>query len=274
VKVRVSNRGDLPVADVQVDAYVLNPFAGTVLNPNNAIVRLRSNLATIAPGSGAPTASDPHVLECKVADPVAGPIPWTPNPADLQNSGGHLCVIANCYADGDGAVIPDTASFNIGGDQHQGQRNISLLAAVPGIRGTTLPFLVMPAPERNTETLLRVERLEVIGAGERRLLASHPAVTVVKGHEGEEELAVRGQDGKLIPIRLSRRRLGVHLAVEGCQRGEVVKLPGFTKPLPAVVSLETLHEEPPGSLHVLDIVQRAGHGLVLGGLRVLGLVTA
>ena len=129
VRVRVSNSGNVPIEDVRVDAYVMNPFVGP-FQPFNAVRKLTGFASSIGVGSGAANASDPHIITCKISDPVAGDIAWTPTAAELANStGGHLCLVANTYSPPDGAAVPDTTTFSVVSDPHQGQRNVTLLPA-------------------------------------------------------------------------------------------------------------------------------------------------
>jgi hypothetical protein len=268
-KVRVSNLSKQAVVDARVDAYLMTPFIG-LTSPSQAVVRLRSNLATIPPGSGAPPASDPHVLECLVQT-ASGPQPWTPTKADLQNFGGHLCMIVNCFAEDDGAQLPDATPFAVANDQHQGQRNLSLLAGPPGLKA--LDFLVMPSPSMAASSaMVALVGSQMIGAGEHWLLASHPAVTVID--RKERRLAVLGPDGELVPIRYSDHPVPVDISVEGVEPGDVVKFPPFEDPLRATLRVNPPYSDEIGTVRAFDVVQRDEHGDVLGALRVLDLTTA
>ncbi|MGX2998568.1 hypothetical protein JNUCC64_30615 [Streptomyces sp. JNUCC 64] len=278
VKVRVSNSGREPVEDVRVDAYVMNPFVG-LAHPAQAMVRLRSGLVTVPPGSGATG----NVVECLVPG-VEGepPHPWKPTVEELGATQGHSCLEVNAYADGDGAPLPDGGDFDIPGNPHHGQRNITLLPAETGTRAPQLVLQVMPPPEWAEEPELTVEQVRgarALGAGERALLASHPAVTVVTGEDGRTRLLVADGNGDLVPVHLSRRKLRVDLDLGGDPCGERTALPHFTEPTIATVTLASLTRERAGAAHVVDIVQRAGGTArgcgprIIGGQRIIGLVT-
>ena len=176
----MSNRGTTPIEDVRVEAYVHNAFVG-IANPVQALVRLRSGLGDIGPGSGTVADGDSHLVNCFVQGPD-GPTPWVPTQAQLDASHGHLCLVANCFADGEGAAIPDGTTYNLSRDAHQGQRNISLIAAPPG-SVPVMQFDILPLPGRraNAETVLTVEPLTVadIGPDEWWVIASHPEVEPV-----------------------------------------------------------------------------------------------
>jgi hypothetical protein len=277
VRVRVSSRARMPIRDVRAEAFVLGPHVG-VPTPAHAIVTLRSGRATIEPGSGSSTETDPRVLTCGVVDTDAGgggePRPWTPTEQQLRAGAGQLCLSANCYADGDGAaaaadepIAPDT-------DPHHGQRNLLLLTA-PSFRGILTSFLVLPAPWAQPSRLDLVPlHTGALDAGERWLLGSHPAVTVVGSRPGRRRRTVRGADGQLCPIQTAQRPLGGQLAVAGARPGATVLLPGFGEPRVAELQLPAPGADRPGTLHAVDIVQRDGRNRVLGGLRVLALITA
>ncbi len=299
VKVRVSNKGQQPVPAVKVDTYVMNPFVG-IAKPNQAIERLSGSVGSVAPGSGSTSLTDAHVVTCKIQDPQQGPVPWISTQAELSatiNGEGHLCVIANVYADADGHQLLDAEDFKVVDDQHQGQRNIALLPMA--LRAEEAQeFLIMPAPEEE-ETLVQFEPVEaelVFGAGERLLLLSH------KDFAADREtgaLAV-SVDGELFPLFLSDNELRTRLFVgdygelgleagddgdgdddkggyghghgHGHGHGRGHRLPGFHDPLPSRILLES-QEERIGAVHAFDIVQRDRRGRALGALRVLTVAT-
>jgi hypothetical protein len=286
VKVRVSNDGAAPISSVKIDAYVMNPSVGAS-SPLQAIHQLSGFLSSVAPGSGSATATDAHVATCYIQDPKFGPIPWTPEPADLVNTvpPGHLCLIANAYADGDGAAVADT--FNIFSDQHQGQRNITLLAAPPGPgRIPVHHFIAIPDPGgRETTVALEpvrqvvkdpVRAVAALGAGERWLLRSHRDISYEPlTDDGPRRLVVaRRGDEEPVPIRFSAHELKAVLTVgdepygpQARLGGQPVDAPPFG--VPASVRIDLSHESL-GAMHLFDIIQRDPAGQpVGGGLRVL-----
>jgi hypothetical protein len=275
VKVRVSNKGTQPVEDVNVDLYVMNPQVGAG-TPSLAIRRLNGFSPAIAPGSGSTNPNDAHVVTCQIQDPVQGPIPWTPTAAELAaTSGGHLCVIANAFADDDGARLPDAQPFDVANDPHQGQRNITLLAAAGG-DVEVLDFEVLEAPE-GEEATLAIELIEpelAIGFGERELLGSHDDIVV----DDEYGTGLRGlavvRDGERFPLSFSRERLRAKLFVDDEQIDRKGRLPRRRGTLPAKIFVELSRDEKIGGLHAFEIVQRDRRGTALGGaLRMLTVIS-
>jgi hypothetical protein len=281
IKVRVSNDGASPISNVHVDAYVMNPFVG-LASPSLALdgMVFSGSLSSVAPGSGGPDEDDIHVVTCKIQDPNLGPQPWTPSPADFaadQTSPGHLCVVANTYADGDGAAVPSSGTFNVAGDQHQGQRNIALLAAPPGPqqRVQQLGFTAITPPS-GAETTLTVEQVPAgyaLGQGEHWLLQSHRDISYVPVAAGGEPVLVVARHGDVgpVPLAFSRRELNAVLTVAERPVGVQARLGADQAAVTASVSVD-FSQEDTGAMHVFDIVQRDGSGRALGGLRVLGVV--
>ena len=231
VKVRVSAAPRTNFQFVTVDAYVLAPFAGP-LTPATALRTLTGFAGQITAGSGNPAdPNDPHIVTCKIQDPMQGPIPWTPTQADLDaTTNGHLCVIANAYAEepASGGVLAGTTPFNVHTDPHQGQRNINVLQSDDMRK---FKFQVFGPPE-GAEFALDVRQLTArdFGASERWLLVSLPNVKAIP--KGGERLFLTGGKGEK-PRRLShsRRRLAGSLDLgplggydlgelaEGCREG-------------------------------------------------------
>ena len=280
IKVRVSNNGAAAVSNVHVDAYVMNPFVG-LANPSLALdgMVFSGFLASVAPGSGGPDEDDIHVVLCKIQDPNLGPQPWTPTTADFnadQNQPGHLCVIANAYADGDGAAVPSSGTFNVASDQHQGQRNIALLAAPPGpqrIQQLGFTAITPPTGEETTITVEQVPAGYALGQSEHWLLQSHRDISYVPVAEGGEPVLVVARHGDVgpVPLAFSRQELNAVLTVAERPVGVQARLRADEPTVPARVTVDFSQEEI-GAMHVFDIVQRDSKGQALGGLRVLGVV--
>jgi hypothetical protein len=274
VKVRVSNKGNAPVPAVHVDAYVMNPFIGAA-KPNQAIERLSGAVGSVGPGSGSTSPTDAHVVTCSIQDPNLGPIPWTPTQTELTSSAtngvGHLCLIANVFADGDGHQLLEGEDFKVIDDQHQAQRNISLLAKPVGVPEQFAEFQIMPGFDERQGTLIAVDPVDpkvAIGAGERWLLGSQKGF--FKDREKRGRLLFE-RDGKRYPIHLSDAEMRIRLMVEGDEFGG--RLPTFSEPLRARIVLEASEEERLGAVQVFDIVQRDYEGRPLGALRILTVVT-
>lgn len=270
VKVRISNRGESPVTGVKVDAYVMNPFVG-IAKPNQAIQRLSGTVGSLGPGSGGSSPTDAHVVTCSIQDPVEGPIPWKPTEAELTatvNGDGHLCLIANVYAEEDGHQLLDAEDFKVVDDQHQGQRNITLLPMQAMQAEGLSEFMVMAAPgEQDTRVAIEAVNPKLaIGAGERALLLSHCGVTTDECGE-----LVLNHDGRQFPLFLSDRPLRARVHIDECGKSDG-RLPAFRDPLRARLRLDMSREKKLGALHVFDIVQRDCKDRPLGALRVLTVI--
>ncbi|HWM56826.1 MAG TPA: hypothetical protein VNO83_03240 [Pseudonocardia sp.] len=271
VQVRVSNPLPEPVAGVRVDAYLLPPYVGSAA-ADQAFITLHGGPDVVAPGSGAGDDADPHVLTCGVAGPAA-PQPWVPDASQLPGGAGHLCLAAAWHTGTDGAGAA-RAGLLTDDDVHRGHRSQLLLTA-SSFRGSLLEFLVLPAPDGGP-TLVELVPLHAgaLDAGERWLLSSHPAVTVVGGYGRHTQRTVRGPEGWPHSIQPAQRPLGGRLVVAGARNGSTVSLPSTAEPRSAELEVGAPSPDCPGTLHALDIVQRDERGRVLGGLRVLALVTA
>lgn len=292
VKVRVSNSSQSTIQDVNVDAYVMNPFVGP-FDPNNAVVTLKGFATQITPGSGGTSATDSHVVPCLVQS-GSGPIPWTPTQTELDNStDGHLCLVANAYADGDGASQGVDTPFAVSTDPHIGQRNIALLA---GAQMQHFKFQVIPAPDGRA-TALDFHQLPASVARQRAefwLLRSRANVSLLEDSSVGLGFGRRGSH-PAIPLTLSRKAPRGTIEVAGLGSADIGQVARVSKqfarrsglqaagtrdwgagrlvlPEARAVSVATLdldRADTRGSIQAFDIVQRDAHGQILGGLRIL-----
>ncbi len=279
VKVRVSAAERKTYQFVTVDAYVLAPFAGP-LTPAAALRTLTGFAGQITAGSGAPNPLDPHVVTCHIQDAVLGPIPWTPNAADLAaTTNGHLCIIANAYAEEppSGAAVPGATPFDVHNDPHQGQRNINVLQ---GAEMEKFMFTVFGPLDGGKFTLdVRTLTAEDFGASEHWLLLSLPNVKAIP--KRERRLFLTGRRGEEpVPIEHSRRQLtgtidlaehGTYDLGEFVQASHDIALTAGEQGFPAAVSIE--RDDARGSLLSFDVAVRDLEGLDLGGIRILTLQT-
>ncbi|HEY9294400.1 MAG TPA: hypothetical protein VIP98_24220 [Microlunatus sp.] len=296
VRVRVTNSGTSAVSFVSVDAYLLDPFVG-ITSPAQAIRSFNGTVVTASPGSGGSSPTDSHVALCQ----LPGEVPWKPTATELANStGGHLCLIANVYADGDGKVLGSSDPFDVANNAHHGQRNIALLASTQKMQN--LKIKVMPGPDGQA-TLLDLHALNsktAIGMGENWLLRSRANVVRVaqpnkrpwyyltssgdrpdtaltftrKSIAGRLELA-----GGTVDLRESVRATKAAVARVGnadrlswhAAEGGRIRLAANRQV--DVANLTLQRDDDKGSLQAFDIVQRSEDGTIIGGLRVLSLVT-
>lgn len=278
VKVRVSAAARTNFQFVTVDAYVLAPFAGP-LTPAAALHKLTGFAGQITAGSGnAADPNDPHIVNCQIQDPTLGPIPWTPTQADLDaTSNGHLCVVANAYAEepASGAPAPGATPFDVQNNPHQGQRNINVLQ---GDNMKKFKFLVF-GPPQGDKFALDVRRLtaEDFGASERWLLVSHRNIKAIP--KGGQRLFLIGKKGEEpVPLSHSRRRLagrldlGEHGTFDLGELADGVVVAAKPEGITATVSIE--RDDKPGSLLGFDAAVRdLNTGDDLGGIRILTLQT-
>ncbi len=216
VRARVTNKGRDAAENVRADIYVMNPHVGAS-SPSMAVRQLRGQVNTLAPGSGGTSPNDAHVLTCRINDPVLGPVDWEPTQAELNatvNGGGHLCLIANVFSDTEGQELALDSVFDVVNDQHQGQRNCTLLPRQNFWEGFQ-EFQVMAAPEL-IETTVAVEPVEAkvaLGAGERWLLLSDDSITFSREHKAPVVL-VKGKpyplflDDELPEVRMEAEEIG------------------------------------------------------------------
>lgn len=299
LRVRVSNSGSSPIEDVNVDAYLMDPFVGP-FQPTHALERLRGFALEIAPGSGSSSSSS-HVIDCNVQDPSLGQIPWKPTEEQLETNNGHLCIVANAYSEGDGAPIGGTTKFEVQEDEHLGQRNIGLLP-----RNQQMKLMVMPARDgRPTELMVQPLTSKALLAGERWLLRSRYDISKMPG---PYELGIPGRAGREpIPLSFSRKGVQGGLQIDGMEPGSIAGMSAIGRKLLSKPMLEPLgqqlsakaierptkpvdgrfvlgeRDEPvfatvtldradkPGSLQAFDIIQRDVEGQVIGGYRVLSM---
>lgn len=278
IKVRVSAAERKSFQFVTVDAYVLAPFAGP-LTPAAALRTLTGFAGQITEGSGAPNPLDPHVVTCRIQDPVLGPIPWTPSEADLAaTTDGHLCIIANAYAEEpvSGAPVPGASPFDVHNDPHQGQRNINVLQDAT-IKNFSFQVF---GPLDGGEFALEIRRLTAkdFGASERWLLQSLANVKAVP--KGGERLFLTRKGEEPVPLTQSRKQLagsldlaehGSHDLGEVAAAGDGIVLTADKEGIAATVSVE--RDDAPGSLLAFDAAVRDPNGGDLGGIRLITLQT-
>ncbi|MEW2352935.1 hypothetical protein [Spirillospora sp. NPDC029432] len=297
VKVRVSNRADGAVDGVKVQAWVMNPHVGWT-EPKHAQAMFTSGIKSVAPGSGSGGTLDPHVFTCLRNNQA-----WTPTAGQLTGSGGHMCLVANCFQDPleveepEGAEIPPTGKFDVTNDPHQGQRNIMVEMKAKSLLHVPLmvPFDLMALPEVDGDVFLEIGAVadkNFLDGGVLSALVSSPEIDDVTGGE-VPELIVVGSDG-LYPVRMSQEPLSTRLSIPGLGefRGssesggfEPIELPpdlgrggSDDDPLhgrtPATLKIDISRDEAVGGVHAFEIVQRTRYGTQVGsGLRVAFVVT-
>jgi hypothetical protein len=299
VRVRVTNSGDADVDFVSVDAYLMDPQVGLTY-PAQAIRSLSGTVGVASPGSGSTSPTDPHVALCQL--PTSPASSWVPTATELANSsGGHLCLIANVYSDTDGRPLASGDPFDIVNNPHHGQRNIALLASTERLQDFQIK--VMPTLEGHP-TLLDIHALtsrEAIGMGENWLLRSRANVVRVAQDGGRPAYYLTGSRGNPdTALSFSRKSVAgsiglregtvdLHeaaratkaavervgnadrLAWSAAEGGARIKLQATKEIQIATLSVE--RDDTKGSLQAFDVVQRSEDGMILGGIRIISLVT-
>ncbi|MEU6238108.1 hypothetical protein [Kitasatospora sp. NPDC047058] len=273
IKVRVRNLGSAALPFVRVHAYVSSPQIG-LTSPAQAIADFISAPQTVPPAQTAPNGV---VFDCG---------PWTPTAAQLavSSNGGHLCLFANAFQDSNLAdppfdgkdLTPGTDTFDICGDPHQGQRNITLWAVAKGMRRLpAMAFRVSPLPKGVKESVLVLETLgkgELAEAGLQNVLLSRRDIT----RDEKNHLVIDTGEGKPVPLRLSTEPLKYDLETDGGHRGPRLPLnrDNHHRHTQAKLHVELDPNDPIGTVHAFDLVQRTPQGRHLGGVRVISVVTA
>jgi hypothetical protein len=302
IRVRVTNSGASAVDFVQVDAYLMNPFVG-VTYPAQAIATFGGTIAEVPTGSGGPSPTDAHVALCQL--PTSPPQSWVPTTAELASTTppGHLCLLANVYAPGvDGQALGSGDPFDVAGNPHHGQRNIIVLASTE--KAQILKIKVMPqwAGHPTLLDIVSLNSKNTIGMGENWLLRSQANV-VRTAHEGRSPwYYLTGSHGAPdTALTFSRKQVAGKIDLAGLGTVDLRAAARATKAAVAraggadtvafrrdedgarirvgptreilAATLTLVRDDAKGSLQAFDIVQRTEDGQVVGGLRVLSLVT-
>lgn len=237
VRITVWNGGGIPAVDAYVDAFVADP--STVITP-----------ATAKPVGG-------DYVTVQGYNSTTVDLPWTPDATDA----GHRCIIARVSLIAPPDTYTNPAIFDVIGDRHVAQRNISVLS-VPAGQTQTFRFLMQPLRMERTVPvqLLAVERTremrphevaELAGC-EGGLPATEPLAALrVRMLPRREGRGRPGLDGDL-PVELGVLRRAEEGLDEPLARG---RLNPTLAPRPATVSFTVAEGEEPGRLHVVDVMQ-------------------
>jgi len=276
IKVRVRNKGTASIQFVKVRAYLLSPLVGLV-RPGQALINFVSIPLTVPPIGTAP---DGVVFDCG---------PWTPTSSQIsQTTDGHLCLAANCFQDPnladlppfDGHDLQSTENFDMCNDAHQGQRNIHVVAFTQQKLGEPINFgflVASPDPEHpqdSTVEILKLPSKRALHQSELLVLHSNPAIKIARSETGRRHLLLVDDAGREIVMGFSRRKPIFHLDAPGLERRPHVRLAAFSEDThPMSMKLQLSPKEKVGSMHAFDIVQRTPKGEILGGIRVITVVT-
>ena len=273
VKVQVFNKNQQPISNVNVEVWVCDYTLG---------VSPASSLASSNPGNGAMVGFTGSIASGSSAIISCSPI-WTPTTADAALNGGHVCIAANCYGDspGDDGQPLSPAGFSFCCNAHHAQRNIAVRAitqamAKEGGFGFRF-FAANPDQERELEAVLEIKEVRgkmALTRNERQLLLSGPHVKVLASDYDQCKLILAG-DYAITPLRPSRFRPR-ELFLEGDAIGKGNSLKVYLKPgerLPLAMRAEFNSKEEPGGFYTFDVTQTNAHGEIVGGVRVMTLMT-
>lgn len=294
VVVQVTNISGETVQDVSVQAWVCDFTVG------------------IGPASGLASAGGANPLTGYVSELAASSSvqiqcapAWTPVAADAALNGGHVCLAANSYSGTDGLSIPPSA-FNFCCDSHHAQRNIAVVQVKSAkIRSGNFRFLVAnPDLEDAIDTVVNVRAVSAryaFSAAERNALIDRGLVENVKELPRISELGATGeafatrslfratnslQAARLrlarpdpamdeIPIQVSRLRpVDYGLVSEVIGNGREVRArldPG--QRVPVTMQLQLNENAPIGSVQTFDVSQTDANGDLVGGVRLVTVVT-
>ena len=298
IEVRVANRSNQAVQDVKIEVWVCDFTMG--VTPSSSLASANPGglpLEGFAAGPINPGNSFP--ITCG---------PWKPTAGDAALNGGHVCIAANCYLnDGsDGSPLslrpaPFTNTFSFLCDTHHGQRNIAVVvqSANQGGMGFRMK-LANPLPQGDFRGVIEIRRtLSKIAfvKATRAQFRSMPDITYRRA--GVHDLAATGaslvmpkdialaravdhgryllqvDENKFTPLFFSRFRPDFAFEAEGVGVGQnlQVKLQeGQVNPLDVQLKFDA--GEQPGAIHAFDLVQRDEAGTVVGGARLLVVLTA
>jgi hypothetical protein len=295
IRVRVSCVGTevFPVNSVKVQVWVCDYTAGGV-GPLSATAPPYPvpPYPDADPKSGGPTTISTAVSS---GQPGRVYIPWTPNATEMRNvkadGSFHMCVAANVWGlrpvgdprGNDGASLAKNVyGIDICGDQHHGQKNLSILP-VSGPGGLAIfPLRVFAGSHGEKFTLeLRPVRLERFGLAEIKALAALDFVEVV-GRLNEAQIERAFQRGRPVKLHLAGyRKQELHPAEgrpggaelqAGHEKGRRIEVaPRGKRPVEARLRTVFGRHESPGAVHVFDVVQRfaSGRRRLAGGARAL-----
>lgn len=171
IVVTVANISQNPLSDVSVEVWVCDFTMG---------VSPASSLTSSNPGGQALTGFFSGPLAPGAQHDISTS-PWTPVAADAALNGGHVCIAANCYADGDGEPLSaEGNAFQFLCDTHHAQRNIHVAAVAPQMHRFNFRMTVVnPNPRLGALTHVQLQHvvgLKAVTPGLRNWLLNAPDV--------------------------------------------------------------------------------------------------
>lgn len=198
---------------------------------------------------------------------------WTPLNTDLTaigeplNADLHVCLLANCYStvagDGAQAFPANPQAFDVPNNRHRAQRNIKLHPVVNAMRQIKIAMFA-GNPFAEGEDVFEIQAAEP----SRPDLAKGDLQDLQRGRWLRADDQLPGRGGRL---QLADEPLPeIALAIGGEKPRSGPLKAELTAGKPQQLELDVaVPEAEPGTLHVLDVVQRRGDKEVVGGGRIL-----
>jgi hypothetical protein len=266
---RVFNFGSEAVTGVNIEAWVCNFVLG--VNP-------ASSLASSNPGGAAMTAYYAGTIAPGASADISVAT-WTPVSADAALNGGHVCMAGNCYGDNN-----DTGASFTGTDMrflcdcHHGQHNIAVVIVPMGqMRQFSFRFYAAnPLRERELDTVVALRPVDAkveLPPRVRQALLNGPhavadprtGVLQLASHLGGKAIEVAKEAPSLLQLRHPIGTVGA---------GEPLKLalrPHQQELMQAHVQFGP--NERPGNVHVFDLTEHDTAGALVGGARLVTVIT-
>ncbi|GEB61288.1 hypothetical protein [Streptomyces gardneri] len=270
IVIGVKNKGDQPMDNVTVQAYVFAAGFGFGY-PGYAAFRCDVDQPIQTVGA--------HSMATFVMKE-----PWEPVDTDGAPDK-HYCILANVYqVGGEGKLLDyqdEHAVLDVDHNQHHGQCNIVVVPAPPpppGGGGTTskVPTTTFPPRGGNSEYMVRAEPVTTKPEeSQLSLLRVRPGVAPGGGDTALGGLSLMTSKGP-VPITLGTGTPGFDLRSELIPGLDTLfRFPeGPRDAIPTDIEVRLPEGAPLGSLHVFDVGLRTERGDLAGsGLRVMILVT-
>jgi hypothetical protein len=269
IRVLVDTKATTTNVVVQVWACAWGTAGQPFLPSAGGVQGLRGD-HVVAGGAQQPLTANP----APPAQQLSVDIPWKPLNTDLTTIGEplmpdlHVCLLANCYSTagaGDGAeLIPaNLQAFDVPHNRHHAQRNIKLHPLPNGAGRMKIPMFA-GNPFAEGEDVFEIQAAETV----RPELAKADLEHLQRGRWLREDDELPGRGATLQVADEPLREIALAIGGEKPRNGQVKA--EFTAGKPQMLELDVaVPDAEPGTLHVLDVVQRRGGEEIVGGGRVL-----
>jgi hypothetical protein len=266
---RIFNYGSEAVTGINIEAWVCNFMVGVnpagslpSSNPGGAAMTAYYS-GTVAPGASA---------DIQVAT-------WTPVPADAALNGGHVCMAGNCFGDNNdnGASFTGT-DMRFLCDCHHGQHNIAVVVVPLGqIHRFSFNFYAAnPLRERELDTVIAIRpieaKVELPPRVQQALLTGPHAVVDPRTKALQLASHLGGEAIQLAKVAPSLLQLRHPIAtVDAREPLKLALRPHQQERMEAHVQFAP--NERPGNVHVFDLTEHDTGGALIGGARLVTVIT-